>query len=46
VREHKAERHARGFSSWEQFVAMSFCQFAPAKSLREICGGWGGPTLV
>ena len=25
VREHKAERHARGFSCWSQFVAMLFC---------------------
>ena len=39
VRKHKAERHARGFSSWGQFVAMLFCQLASAKSLREICGG-------
>lgn len=39
VREHKAERHARGFSSWTQFVAMLFCQIGRAHSLREICGG-------
>jgi hypothetical protein len=39
VREHKAERHARGFSSWGQFMAMLFCQLGHAKSLREICGG-------
>lgn len=39
VRQHKAERHARGFSSWGQFVAMLFCQLGAAKSLREICGG-------
>lgn len=39
VRKHKAERHARGFSSWGQFVAMLFCQLGGAKSLREICGG-------
>jgi len=39
VRRHKAERHARGFSSWGQFVAMLFCQLGGAKSLREICGG-------
>jgi hypothetical protein len=39
VRKHKAERHARGFSSWGQFVAMLFCQLGAAKSLREICGG-------
>jgi hypothetical protein len=36
---HKVERHAKGFSSWDQFVAMLFCQFAQAKSLREISDG-------
>ena len=36
---HKAERYSKGFSSWDQFVAMLFCQLAQAKSLREICGG-------
>ena len=39
VRQHHAERHARGFSSWGQFIAMLFCQLGHAKSLREICGG-------
>lgn len=39
VRAHKAERYAKGFSSWDHFVAMLFCQLAQAKSLREICGG-------
>ncbi len=34
-----AERHAKGFSSWDQCVAMLFCQFAQAKSLREISDG-------
>ena len=35
----KAERHARGFRSWDHFVAMLFCQLADAQSLREITGG-------
>ena len=39
VKEHKAERHARGFTSWGQFMAMLFCQLGRADSLREICGG-------
>lgn len=39
VRKHQAERHARGFSSWGQMVAMLFCQLAHAKSLREITEG-------
>jgi hypothetical protein len=39
VKEHGAEYHARGFTSWGQFVAMVFCQLGRAHSLREICGG-------
>lgn len=39
VLEHKAERHARGFSSWGQMVAMLYCHLAQARSLREICNG-------
>jgi hypothetical protein len=39
VKEHKGERHARGFTSWGQFMAMLFCQLGRAHSLREICGG-------
>lgn len=39
VKETKAERHARGFSCWNQFVAMMFCQLGRAHSLREICHG-------
>jgi hypothetical protein len=34
-----AERHARGFTCWEQFTAMLFCQLGQANSLREICQG-------
>jgi hypothetical protein len=36
---HKAERYSKGFSSWDHFIAMLFCQIAQAKSLREICDG-------
>lgn len=39
VQRRDAERAAKGFSCWDQFVAMMFCQLAQAKSLREICGG-------
>jgi len=35
----QAEKAAKGFSCWDQFVAMLFCQLAQAKSLREICDG-------
>src|ERR1700693_1589387 len=38
VVEHRAERHARGFSCWGQFVAMLFGHLGRAQSLREICG--------
>ena len=39
VKEHKAERHARGFSSWGQLIAMLFCRSGGAKSLREFTEG-------
>lgn len=41
VRKHGAERDAKGFTSWSQFVSMLFCQLAGAESLREICTGLG-----
>ena len=39
VNECGAERHAKGFSSWDQYVSMLFCQLAQSKSLREISDG-------
>lgn len=39
ARKHRAERHARGFTCWDQLVAMLFCHLGRAQSLREICGG-------
>jgi len=39
VAAHAAEKHAKGFSCWTQFVAMLFCQLSQADSLREICTG-------
>jgi hypothetical protein len=33
---HGSDRRSKGFSSWDQFVAMSFCQLGRAQSLREI----------
>ncbi len=39
VKKHEAERHAKGFTCWGQFVAMLFCQVAQLKSLREVCMG-------
>src|SRR5258708_15911162 len=39
VAQHKAEARSKGFSCWDQFVAMLFCQVAQAHSLREIVMG-------
>ncbi|MCE2441107.1 MAG: DUF4372 domain-containing protein [Candidatus Latescibacteria bacterium] len=36
VKAHRAERYRKGFTCWEQFVAMLFCQLAQAHSLGEI----------
>jgi hypothetical protein len=35
----QAERYAKGFPCWSQFVSMLFCQLGRAHSLREITGG-------
>jgi len=39
VKKHGAERGAKGFTCWTQWVAMTFCHLARADSLREICNG-------
>jgi hypothetical protein len=39
VKETGAEKACKGFSCWDQFVSMLFCQLGRAHSLREICGG-------
>lgn len=39
VKKHNAERAAKGFTCWTQFVAMLFCQLGRADSLRDICNG-------
>ena len=41
VKKHAAERAAKGFSCWTQFVSMLFCPLGRADSLREICNGLG-----
>ena len=35
ARKHGVEKASKGFSSWEQFVAMTFAQLSDAGSLRE-----------
>ena len=42
VKQHQAEFSAKGFTCWEQFVAMLFCQVAHLNSLREVCLGLAG----
>ncbi len=39
VLETNSNRAIKGFSCWDQFVAMLFCQLGKAQSLREICYG-------
>lgn len=39
VRKHEAEKHAKGLTSWSQFIALLFGQLGGADSLREIVGG-------
>jgi len=39
VRDTRSEHAAKGFTCWDQFVAMLFCQLGQAQSLREICEG-------
>jgi hypothetical protein len=39
VKKARAEYRSKGLSSWSQFVAMLFCQFGRANSLREVEGG-------
>ena len=39
VRKHQAERNAKGFTCWGQFVAMLFCQLGSVSSLRDITNG-------
>ena len=41
MKKHDAERAAKGFTCWTQFVSMLFCQLGRADSLREICNGLG-----
>jgi hypothetical protein len=41
VTAHNAEARSKGFSSWDQFVAMLFAQVGQADSLREIESGLG-----
>lgn len=39
VRQHRSDKHSKGFSSWDHLVSMLFCQFANSSSLRDISNG-------
>ena len=39
VNKHAGDHQAKGFTCWNQFVSMTFCQLARAQSLREITDG-------
>ena len=39
VHQHRGEYRAKGFTCWDQFISMLFCQLAQAHSLNEICNG-------
>jgi diacylglycerol kinase len=39
VRKHETEKHAKGMTSWSQFIALLFCHLGGARSLREIVDG-------
>ncbi len=40
VAEHRAERHARGFSCWGQFVAMLFCHLGGTSPCARFAADW------
>lgn len=44
VRKHNGNKHAKGFTCWEQFVSLMFCHLGKAQSLKEICIGLGSST--
>ena len=39
VKDLQADRRSKGFTCWDQFVAMLFCQLTQSQSLREISNG-------
>ena len=41
VKRHEADKHSKGFGSWQQLVSMLFCQFSGAASLREAEAAYG-----
>lgn len=39
VNNHHGDKHAKGFSCWDQWIAMTFLHLSQLTSLREIIGG-------
>jgi hypothetical protein len=44
VKEKQTDKHCKGFTSWNQLVAMLFCQFAKSQSVRDISNGLRSAT--
>lgn len=44
VKEHKTDKHSKGFDSWSHLVSMLFCQFAKSQSVRDISNGLRSAT--
>ena len=39
AKEHKTDKHQKGFDSWSHLVSMLFCHFGKSQSLRDISNG-------
>ncbi len=39
VQKYQTDKGAKGISTWDQLIAMMFCQLSGAESLREISDG-------
>ena len=44
VKEHKNDKHQKGFDSWSHLTSMLFCHFAKSQSLRDISNGLRSAT--
>jgi len=44
VKEHKTDKHQKGFNSWSHLISMLFCHFAKSESLRDISNGLRSAT--
>lgn len=39
VKDHKTDKHEKGFNSWSHLISMLFCHLAKSQSLRDISNG-------